>query len=143
MGFQRRVGVGGRKTQCFTEPGTVRESTNDGELRCDPVCWEVQCHVQDPIPSQEKGKVTPSHLSRCGRPLCPHPRPSLVLWKEGIQRADHITSGPAMAWLLTSFSLSCPGGGHHRSPLDVACCLINRTAELIKLIFLLSLVSQI
>lgn len=38
----------------------------------------------------------------------------------GIKRTDHITSESAMARFMASFSLSCPGGGRHRSPLDVA-----------------------
>lgn len=75
--------------------------------------------------------------------LCLLPSPSWALWKEGIKRTDHITSEPGMAWLVASFSLFCPGVSLHRSPLDVAWCLINGIAELIKLIFLLSSVSQL
>lgn len=94
-------------------------------------------------PSPEKERGVPSHLSQWARTLCLLPHASWALWKEGIKRTDHITSELGLTWFVASYGLSCPGVGCHRSPLDVAWCLINGIAELIKLIFLLSSVSQL
>lgn len=73
--------------------------------------YDATCCV---TPEPRAGRGVPHHLGHWTRTLLSTPTsiPS-------IKRTDHISSEVGMAWLLASFNLSCPGGGHHRSPLDV------------------------
>ena len=92
------------------------------------------------MPQVQRRRGESQAISAAGQGLSvPIPLLFWALWKESINKTDHIMLDPGVVWLVASFGLSCPGVGHLRSSLDVALCLINGIAKLIKLIFLLFL----
>ena len=81
---------------------------------------------------QRRGQESQATWTLC---VHSHPHSGPAEGRHQEDRSHHIRT--RMAWLLMApFSLSCPGVSHHRSPLDVAWCLINGITDLIKLIFL-------